>query len=188
MSSEFSILYSLPSSLISVPPYLLIKTRSPFLTSNGTFLPLSSVLPVPSATTSPSVGFSLAVSGIMIPPFLVSFSSTGSTRTRSPSGFRLTAIRSFSFCWFDFYLRIKSRSTHCGKIHSLRARSKIKKALTLAPHIACPIPLILLFIDHLGVNDGSFVFLCFGLWLAGFGLRLAFAGASLFRRRLVKLG
>src|SRR5438034_3851381 len=58
MSSEFKILYSLPFSLISVPPYLLINTRSPFLTSNGSFLPLSSVLPVPSATTSPSVGFS----------------------------------------------------------------------------------------------------------------------------------
>src|SRR5438874_266236 len=59
MSSEFNILYSLPFSLISVPPYLLINTRSPFLTSNGTFLPLSSVLPVPSATMSPSVGFFL---------------------------------------------------------------------------------------------------------------------------------
>ena len=38
MSSELRILYSLPSSLISVPPYLLTSTRSPFLTSNGNFL------------------------------------------------------------------------------------------------------------------------------------------------------
>jgi hypothetical protein len=30
-------------------------------------------LPVPSATMMPSVGFSLAESGIMMPPFLVSF-------------------------------------------------------------------------------------------------------------------
>ena len=47
MSSALRILYSLPSSLISVPPYLLTSTRSPTLTSNGTFLPSSSVLPVP---------------------------------------------------------------------------------------------------------------------------------------------
>jgi hypothetical protein len=49
MSSAFRILYSLPSTLISVPPYLLISTRSLTFTSNGTFLPLSSVLPVPRA-------------------------------------------------------------------------------------------------------------------------------------------
>src|SRR5258706_6688 len=46
ISSVLRILYSLPSSLISVPPYLLTSTRSPFLTSKGTFCPLSSVLPV----------------------------------------------------------------------------------------------------------------------------------------------
>ena len=86
------ILYSLPSILISVPPYLLTKTRSPFLTSNGTFLPLSSVLPVPSAMTMLSVGFSLAESGMMMPPFLVSFSSIASTRMRSPSGLTFSAI------------------------------------------------------------------------------------------------
>src|ERR1022692_3050800 len=94
-SSEPRILYSLPSSLISVPPYLLTSTRSPFLTSNGTFLPLSSVLPVPSATTTLSIGFSLAVSGIMIPPFFSSFSSTGSTRIRSPSGLTFRDILGF---------------------------------------------------------------------------------------------
>src|SRR5580704_13040474 len=92
MSSEFRILYSLPSNLISVPPYLLTSTRSPFLTSNGTFLPLSSVLPVPSATMMLSMGFSFAESGMMMPPFLVSFSSTASTRRRSPRGFTFSAI------------------------------------------------------------------------------------------------
>src|SRR5436309_15908609 len=92
MSSLLRILYSLPSSLISVPPYLLTRTRSPFLTSKGTFLPLSSVLPVPRATMMPSVGFSLALSGMMMPPFLTSFSSAGSTRTRSPRGLTLIAI------------------------------------------------------------------------------------------------
>src|SRR5579862_1033847 len=101
MSSELKILYSLPSSLISVPPYLLVRMRSPFLTSNGIFLPSSLVLPVPSATTMLSVGFSFAVSGMMIPPFFCSFSSTASTRMRSPSGLTFSAILvSLVFCWF----------------------------------------------------------------------------------------
>src|ERR1017187_4761421 len=90
--------YSLPSILISVPPYLLISTRSPFFTSNGMSFPSSSRLPVPRAITLPSWGFSLAVSGIMIPPFFTSCSSTGCTSTRSPNGFTLIV-----FCtpvWF----------------------------------------------------------------------------------------
>src|SRR5438105_3402909 len=96
-SSEFRILYSLPSILVSVPPYLLTSTRSPFFTSKGSFLPLSSVLPVPSATTTLSIGFSLAVSGMMIPPFLplFSFSSTASTRIRSPTGLTFGFILGF---------------------------------------------------------------------------------------------
>jgi hypothetical protein len=42
--------------------------------------------PVPTATTFASWGFSLAVSGMMIPPFLTSPSSIGCTSTRSPRG------------------------------------------------------------------------------------------------------
>src|SRR5205823_8062683 len=80
-----------------------MRTLSPFLTVKSTFLPLSSILPVPRATTLPSCGFSFAVSGIMIPPFFVSVSSIGCTSTRSPSGLTLTdAIVSFStplFTW-----------------------------------------------------------------------------------------
>src|SRR5438270_9661853 len=107
-SSELRILYSLPPNLISVPPYLVASTRSPFLTSKGTFLPLSSVLPVPTATTRLSMGFSLAVSGMMIPPFLVlsSFSSTGSTRIRSPVGLTFSIIFHFPFV---FCINCKSR-------------------------------------------------------------------------------
>src|ERR1022692_131371 len=97
-SSELKILYSLPSILISVPPYLETSTRSPFLTSKGTFLPSSLVLPVPRATMMPSCGFSLAVSGMMMPPFLTSFSSTGSTRMRSPIGLTFSAIVCLLFC------------------------------------------------------------------------------------------
>src|SRR5579863_5175592 len=53
-------------------------------------LPSSSRLPVPSATTSPSWGFSLWASGMMIPPFLVSTASSGLTSTRSARGRTLT--------------------------------------------------------------------------------------------------
>src|ERR1044071_4228956 len=97
MSSPWRILYSLPFNLISVPSYWLARTRSPFLTSNGTFLPLSSVLPLPSATTMLSIGFSLAVSGMTMRPFLplLSFSATASTRIRSPTGLTLSVIICF---------------------------------------------------------------------------------------------
>src|SRR5712691_2060575 len=81
-----------------------MRTLSPFFTVKSTFLPLSSILPVPRATTLPSCGFSLAVSGIMIPPFFVSCSSIGCTSTRSPSGFTLTAAISYLlllFFWFE---------------------------------------------------------------------------------------
>src|SRR5712671_4875651 len=100
-SSELRLLNSLPSSLISVPPYLVTSTRSPFFISKGTFLPLSSVLPVPSATIRLSMGFSLAVSGIIIPPFLSSFSSTASTRIRSPMGLTFSVIVCHFFCLYS---------------------------------------------------------------------------------------
>ena len=49
-------------------------------------MPSSSTLPLPTATTLPSCGFSLAVSGMMIPPLVFSSSSTRLTRMRSCSG------------------------------------------------------------------------------------------------------
>src|ERR1700749_1308966 len=56
--------YSSPEYFTSVPPYLLYSTTSPTLTSTGTRLaPASSKRPGPTARTSPSWGFSLAVSG-----------------------------------------------------------------------------------------------------------------------------
>jgi hypothetical protein len=42
--------------------------------------------PGPTETTSPSCGFSLAVSGMMIPPLVLDSSSTRFTSTRSPRG------------------------------------------------------------------------------------------------------
>src|SRR2546423_14744477 len=130
ISSELRILYSLPSSLISVPPYLLTRTRSPFVTSKGTFFPLSSVLPVPRATTGLSIGFSLAESGMIIPPFFVSFSSTGSTRTRSPRGLTFTAIIQFRFRLLLMLSKIPLHSRR-EKLPSLggRARSRANQML-----------------------------------------------------------
>ena len=71
-SSSRMIMYSLPSILMSEPEYLPNRMRSPALTSSGISLPSSSRLPLPTATTSPSCGFSLAESGMNSPPILFS--------------------------------------------------------------------------------------------------------------------
>jgi hypothetical protein len=71
------------SILTSVPDHLPNRMRSPALTSSGTSLPLSSRAPGPTAMTSPSCGFSLAVSGMMMPPLVLPSSSTRLTTTRS---------------------------------------------------------------------------------------------------------
>ena len=67
-SDSLMIRRSSPSILTSLPDHLPNRMRSPFLTSSGTRTPLSSRAPGPTATISPSVGFSLAVSGMMMPP------------------------------------------------------------------------------------------------------------------------
>src|SRR5450631_2587367 len=79
--------YSSPEYFTSVPPYLLYSTTSPTLTSRGTRLaPESSKRPGPTARTSLSWGFSLAVSGITRPDAVVCSASTDLTRMRSSSG------------------------------------------------------------------------------------------------------
>src|SRR3954465_9383683 len=83
MSDSFMIRRSSPSSTTSVPDHLPNSTRSPVLTSIGMSLPLSSRPPGPTSITSPSVGFSLAVSGMMIPPADLSSASMRVTTTRS---------------------------------------------------------------------------------------------------------
>ena len=65
---------SSPSSFTSVPDHLPNRILSPALTSSGVIFPSSSRVPAPTETTSPSCGFSLAVSGMMIPPAVFSFS------------------------------------------------------------------------------------------------------------------
>src|SRR5215469_15069728 len=86
MSDSFMIMSSSPSSLISVPDHLPKSTRSPALTSSGCSLPSSPRAPGPTAITSPSIGFSLAVSGMMMPPAVLASCSTRRTSTRSCNG------------------------------------------------------------------------------------------------------
>src|SRR5437899_3075527 len=86
MSSSFMMRNSSPSSLISLPEYLPKRIRSPCFTSSGWFLPSSVTRPVPTATTLPSCGFSLAVSGMMMLPCFSSPSARRLMSTRSWSG------------------------------------------------------------------------------------------------------
>src|SRR5690606_4851489 len=90
-SSSRMMMCSSPSSLISVPAYLLNRILSPFLTASSCTLPSSSTRPLPTAITFPSCGFSLAVSGMMIPPLVFSSSSMRLTRMRSCSGWTFMA-------------------------------------------------------------------------------------------------
>src|SRR6266851_8052651 len=86
MSDSFMIIRSSPSSLISVPDHLPKSTRSPGLTSSGCSVPSSPRAPGPTATTSPSISFSLAVSGMMMPPAVFASCSMRQIRTRSCNG------------------------------------------------------------------------------------------------------
>src|ERR1019366_9215372 len=61
-------------------------TLSPTARSSGTLLPLSSMRPGPIARTSPSWGFSLAVSGITRPEAVVCSASLDLTTMRSSRG------------------------------------------------------------------------------------------------------
>src|SRR3984957_3871432 len=86
-SSSRMIKNSSPSSLMSLPEYLPNRMRLPTSTSRGTSLPSSRRLPLPTASTSPSWGFSFAESGIYRPPRRASpFSSTRLITTRSYNG------------------------------------------------------------------------------------------------------
>src|SRR6478672_3526263 len=83
---------------ISVPAYLPYKTVSPSFTVTG-----SSFLPGPAAITTPRCGFSLAVSGIMIPPAVFSSAAAAFTITRSCNGvtFTLLAITYLIYCFSE---------------------------------------------------------------------------------------
>src|SRR5450432_1892172 len=96
-SDSFMIKRSSPSIFTSVPDHLPNSTRSPALSSSGTSLPLSSRAPGPTETTSPSWGFSLTVSGIMMPPFVLSSPSMRRITMRSCNGRNFMGIVS-SMC------------------------------------------------------------------------------------------
>src|SRR5882672_3268458 len=74
---------SSPSIFTSVPLYLPKRILSPTLRSSGRMSPFSKILPLPTATTFPNIGFSVAVSGITMPPADLRSSSSRFTITRS---------------------------------------------------------------------------------------------------------
>ena len=98
---SFMIRRSSPSSLISVPDHLPNRMRSPCRTSRGTTLPASSRAPGPTATISPSIGFSWAVSGIRMPPVVLISGSTRRITTRSCSGLNFMAFLSICSGFFE---------------------------------------------------------------------------------------
>src|SRR5271166_1252603 len=86
ISDSFMIRSSSPSIFTSVPDHLPNRMRSPAFTSSSCSLPFSSRAPGPTATISPSIGFSFAVSGMMMPPAVLSSAVSRRTRTRSCRG------------------------------------------------------------------------------------------------------
>src|SRR5690606_31990766 len=82
ISLSFMIRRSSPSTRTSVPDHLPNRMRSPAFTSSGVILPSSPLMPAPAAITSPSCGFSLAVSGMVMPPGVFATCSTRLVRTR----------------------------------------------------------------------------------------------------------
>jgi len=86
MSSSRMMRYFSSSTFTSVPPYLEMRTLSPTLTVEGDDLAVVVLLAGAEAMTFASCGFSLAVSGMMMPPGLVLLPRCAATRTRSPSG------------------------------------------------------------------------------------------------------
>src|SRR5713226_9341139 len=92
MSVSFMTTRSSPSILISVPDHFPNSTRSPILTSSGCNLPSSPRVPGPAAMTSLFTGFSLAVSGMMMPPTVFSSCSMRRISTRSCNGRKFTGL------------------------------------------------------------------------------------------------
>src|SRR5688500_449192 len=97
-SSSRMMRYSSPSILISCPEYLPKRMVSPSLTSSGWRAPSSLNLPWPVAMTLPCCGFSLALSGMMIPPTFCSPSSMRETMMRSCSGLTFMCLRLRTGC------------------------------------------------------------------------------------------
>src|SRR3954466_3831360 len=67
-------------------------TLSPTFTPSGCRRPSSRRLPLPTATTSPSIGFSWAVSGMMMPDLVLVSAPIGFNRRRSCSGLNFMVL------------------------------------------------------------------------------------------------
>ena len=77
MSSTSKTIYFVPSNATSFPTNLPKRTLVPVTKTSISLL---------TATTSPTVGFSVALSGIIIPDAVVVASSTRLTKTLFPNG------------------------------------------------------------------------------------------------------
>src|SRR5690606_20674654 len=80
-SDSVRMISSSPSILTLLPEYWPNRTWSPTFRVSGRTSPLSSTLPVPTATTSPWFGFSLAEPGSRMPPAVLASSSLRRTTT-----------------------------------------------------------------------------------------------------------
>ncbi len=120
---------SSPSSLTSVPDHLPNSTRSPAFTPIGIRSPFSLRAPGPTARTSPCIGFSLAVSGMMIPPLVFCSSSMRLTTTRSCSGrnFIAPSLGPALRAGFWHSRQWECQSSHCrwsiGSVYKHRLRA-----------------------------------------------------------------
>src|ERR671921_2490730 len=100
-------------------------TLSPTVTSSGTRLPLSSMRPGPVARTSPSWGFSLAVSGMTRPEAVVCSASMALTTIRSSRGLMLTDTVSTST--FPLCREFDSKIAACFDIRRRGGRTPDKR-------------------------------------------------------------
>src|SRR3978361_161154 len=123
MSDSFMIRSSSPSSFTSVPDHLPNRMRSPALTSRATIWPASLREPGPTAMTSPSIGFSWAVSGMMMPPRVFSSAFSRRTTTRSWRG------RNF----MDWFLISENAACRRCGAKTLRVTSPGQRFLALYP-------------------------------------------------------
>jgi len=104
---------SSPSIWISVPAYLPYRTVSPIFTVTG-----SSFLPGPAATTVPRCGFSLAVSGMIMPPAVFSSAGAGFTITLSASGVTFNFLP-IVVLFYWFYLKDFRMKSSDGEVRRI---------------------------------------------------------------------
>src|SRR5512145_388818 len=137
ISDSFIIIRSSPSIFTSFPDHLPYRILSPVLTPIGCSLPSSPRAPGPAATTLPCIGFSLAVSGMMMPPFVFSSASSGLTRTRSCSGRNFIA---YSLDWIGPASRPTAsqppaKADHFAPGNDDRARHYRRAAIVRRPNL-----------------------------------------------------